>query len=329
MPAGPDSARNNPTVGIVFILLGVFSISINDMLIKHMSGSYPLHQMVFARSVIGIAFSLVMVQLEGGFGILRTRAPGLHLLRGLLIVTANMAFFTALAVIPLADATALFFAAPLFITVLSIPLLGEKVGPRRIAAVLIGFVGVVIMLRPGMAVPSSAPNRLVLLLPVLGALAYALMQILTRRLGIASQASAMAVYIQGTFILVSLGFWLVAGDGRFAAGVEDPSIRFLLRAWRWPEPEDRLWFLLLGANSAIIGYSLSQAYRSADAATVAPFEYVALPLAIMWGWLIWGDLPGIQVALGIVFIVGAGLYVFLRERQRRRPLSSRRPLRRW
>lgn len=329
MAVGLIGARNNPTVGIVFVLLAMFCISINDMLIKHMSGSYPLHQMVFARSVIGIAFSLVMVQFEGGFGILRTRAPGLHLLRGLLIVTANMAFFTALAVIPLADATALFFAAPLFITVLSIPLLGEKVGPRRIAAVLIGFVGVVIMLRPGMAVPETAPNRLVLLLPVLGALAYALMQILTRRLGIASQASAMAVYIQGTFILVSLGFWLVAGDGRFATGVEDPSIRFLLRAWRWPEPEDRLWFLLLGANSAIIGYSLSQAYRSADAATVAPFEYVALPLAIMWGWLIWGDLPGIQVALGIVFIVGAGLYVFLRERQRQRPVSSRRPLRRW
>lgn len=77
------------------------------------------------------------------------------------------------------------------------------------------------------------------------------------------------------------------------------------------------------------GYSLSQAYRSADAATVAPFEYVALPLAIMWGWLIWRDLLGSQVAIGIALIVGAGLYVFLRERKRERPVSSRRPLRRW
>ena len=329
MVAGSASAQNNPTVGIMFILLGMICISINDMLIKQLSGDYPLHQMVFVRSAIGIAFSLIMVQVEGGFAILRTDRPGLHLLRGLLVVIANMAFFTALAVIPLADATALFFAAPLFITALSIPLLGEKVGVRRIAAVVLGFGGVLIMLRPGLGGTGGAPDRLVLLLPVVGALAYALMQILTRRLGIASKASAMAVYIQGTFILVSLGFWLVAGDGRFAAGVDDPSVEFLLRAWRWPADEDRLLFLLLGANSAVIGYALSQAYRSADAATVAPFEYVALPLAIMWGWLIWGDLPGLEVVLGSAFIVGAGLYVFLRERARRQPLSSRRPMRRW
>ncbi len=329
MIAGSASAQNRPTVGIVFILIGMLCISLNDMLIKQLSGDYPLHQMVFVRSAIGISFSLLMVQFEGGFGILRTDRPGLHLLRGLLVVVANMCFFTALAVIPLADATALFFVAPLFITVLSIPFLGEKVGIRRIAAVLIGFIGVLIMLRPGTTQPETAPDRLVLLLPVAGALAYAMMQILTRRLGISSKASAMAVYIQGTFILVSLGFWMVAGDGRFAEGVDDPSIEFLLRAWRFPDEDDRLLFLLLGVNSAVIGYSLSQAYRSADAATVAPFEYVALPLAIMWGWLIWGELPGIQVAVGIAFIVGAGLYVFLRERQQRRPVSSRRPMRRW
>ena len=329
MGTGSATAQNNPTIGIFFILLGMLCISINDMLIKQLSGDYPLHEMVFARSAIGICFSLLLVQLEGGFAILRTDRPGLHLLRGLLVVVANMCFFTALAVIPLADATALFFAAPLFITVLSIPLLGEKVGFRRLAAVLVGFAGVVIMLRPGGGLPDGAPDRVVLLLPVIGALAYALMQILTRRLGISSKASAMAVYIQGSFILVSLGFWLVAGDGRFASGVENPSIEFLLRAWRWPAEEDRLLFLFLGVNSAVIGYALSQAYRSADAATVAPFEYVALPLAIMWGWLIWGELPGLEVVLGSAFIVGAGLYVFLRERQRNRLLSSRRPIRRW
>lgn len=329
MVAGSASAQNNPTVGIAFILLAMFCISINDMLIKQLSGAYPLHQMVFVRSAIGILFSILMVQFEGGFGILRTDRPWLHLLRGLLVVIANMCFFTALAAIPLADATALFFAAPLFITVLSIPFLGEQVGIRRISAVVIGFVGVLIMLRPGAAETENVASTLVLSLPVIGALAYALMQILTRRLGVSSKASAMALYIQGTFIAVSLSFWAVAGDGRFAVGVENPSIEFLLRAWRWPEEGDQLLFLLLGVMSAIIGYSLSQAYRSADAATVAPFEYVALPLAIMWGWVIWGELPGIQVAIGIALIVGAGLYVFLRERKRERPLSSRRPLRRW
>jgi S-adenosylmethionine uptake transporter len=159
--------------------------------------------------------------------------------------------------------------------------------------------------------------------------AYAFMQILTRRLGITSKSSAMAVYIQGTFILVSLGFWLVAGDGRFAAGVENDSLQFLLRAWQWPANDDVYKFIFFGVNAAVIGYSMSQAYRMADAATVAPFEYIALPLAIMWGWFIWGDLPDTWVTSGIVLIMGSGIYVFIREKVRARPVSSRRPLRRW
>lgn len=326
MHTEPPASHDNPRLGVAFILLGMVCISVNDMLIKQLSGDYPLHQMVFVRSLIGIGFSFILVQFEGGLGILRTATPGLHLLRGLLVVIANMAFFTALAVIPLADATALFFVAPLIITLLSIPILGEKVGFRRISAVVAGFCGVLVMLSPGAA--GLGTPRLVLLLPVAAALAYALMQILTRRLGINSKASAMAVYIQGTFLMVSAGFWLVAGDGRYAVGVENDSLRFLLRAWRWPEDADLPLFALLGAGSAVIGYALSQAYRLAAAATVAPFEYASMPLAILWGWLIWGDLPGGRVAFGIALIVGAGLYVFLRERRLARPVSSRRPLRR-
>jgi len=329
MSAPTAQAESNPRLGIAFILIAMISISINDMLIKQLSGDYPLHEMVFVRSAIGIVFSLILVQLEGGFAILRTDRPWLHLLRGALVVVANMMFFTALAVMPLANATALFFVAPLFITVLSIPLLGEPVGARRIGAVIVGFGGIVLMLRPWEEVQAFAPGRLTLLLPVLAALCYALMQIMTRRLGVRSKASALAVYIQGTFLMVSAGFWIVAGDGRFAAGLENESLLFLLRAWRWPAPEDRLLFFALGANSAIIGYAISQAYRVGAAATIAPFEYVALPMAILWGWLIWGDLPGPQVAAGIVLIVGAGLFVFFRERQRNRPVASRRPTRRW
>jgi S-adenosylmethionine uptake transporter len=329
MMVGPLSAQNKTGAGVFFILVGMVCISVNDMLIKQLSGEYPLHQMVFVRSAIGIVFSLMFVQFEGGFSILRTKTPGLHFLRGLLIVIANMTFFATLAAIPLADATALFFVAPLLITVLSVPLLGEKVGYRRISAVVVGFLGVLLMLRPGAEPSETTPDRIILFLPIVAALAYAFMQILTRRLGISSKASAMAVYIQGTFIVVSLGFWLVAGDGRFAVGVENESVRFLLRAWQWPTDNDAYLFLFLGANAAVIGYSMSQAYRLADAATVAPFEYVALPLAIMWGWLIWGDLPDIWVAAGIALIMGSGVYVFVRERIRARPVSSRRPLRRW
>jgi S-adenosylmethionine uptake transporter len=312
---------NRPAAGIFFVLAGMTAISINDMLIKQLSGGYPLHQIVFTRSAIGIVFSLMIVQLEGGWQILRTKRPGLHALRGLMVVISNMAFFLALAVIPLADATALFFAAPLFITLLSIPILGEKVGALRMGAVIVGFAGVILMQRPWASADALDAPRVVLLLPVLAAVTYALLQLMTRKLGATTAASAMAVYIQATFIVVSLAFFAVAGDGRFAEGSENGSVQFLLRAWSWPPQADWVFFIGLGLNSAVIGYCLSAAYKLADAATVAPFEYVGLPLAVFWGWLIWSDLPDWEVWTGMALIVGAGLFVFFREQQKARRVA--------
>ena len=308
-------------IGIAFVIAGVFAISINDMLIKQLSGGYPLHEIVFIRSLIGIMFSLVLVHFEGGFGILKTNRPFLHLLRGLMVVISNMTFFLALAAIPLADATAIFFAAPLMITLLSIPILKERVGVLRLTAVVVGFIGVIIMQRPWEGTDTLGASRLVLLMPVLAALTYAINQLMTRLLGAQSKASALSVYIQGTFIIVALGFFVVAGDGRLVAPDASTSMQFLLRAWIWPAPQD-IWLLTaLGVNSAIVGYCLSQAYRMADAATVAPFEYIGLPLAVFWGWIVFSDLPVWEVWLGIALILGSGLFVFLREKQKARIIA--------
>lgn len=305
----PDNARK----GIFFILIGMSCMSVNDMLIKQLSGDYPLHQMVLTRSVIGVMFSLIILQFEGGFSILRTDRPGLHALRALLIVISNLTFFAALAVLPLADTTTLFFVSPLFITLMSVVFLGEKVGIRRVLAVIVGFIGVLIMMRPDAAPSASDPSRWIMVLPVIAALTYASMQILTRKLGAKSKASAMALYIQVTFICVSLTFFLIAGDGRYAVGQDNEVLSFLLRKWTWPSTQDWPLFGLLGLVSAVIAYSLTQAYRSAAAATVAPFEYIALPLAIFWGWSIFGDVPDMRVFVGVALIAGSGIYVFLRE----------------
>lgn len=318
-------AQRHTSAGLLFILIGVVGISINDLLIKQLSGGYPLHQVVLARSAIALAFILFMVRAEGGLGILKTRQPLLHMARGLLVVIANMTYFVALAVLPLADATALFFVAPLFITALSIPLLGEKVGAMRIAAVMAGFAGVVIMQRPWADSTTLTASRLVMVLPVLSAFAYALMQLLTRKLGATTKASAMAVYIQATFILVSLSFFLLAGDGRFADGSDTPSVQFLLRAWVWPARDDLPLLLGLGALAAVSGYCLSQAYRLTDAATVAPFEYVGLPLSVLWGWLFWAEFPAREVWMGIALIAGSGLFVFLREQHKARIIARSAP----
>lgn len=319
-------AENHPGRGILFIVIGIFCISLNDLLIKQLSGGYPLHQSVFLRSFIGILFSLILVQIEGGWRILRTSHPWQHIIRCLLIIIANLSYFAALAALPLADATALFFAAPLFITLLSIPMLGERVGPIRLSAVAIGFIGVIIMQRPWVDRAALDVPRVILLLPVLAALTYALTQLLTRKLGVAAKASAMAVYIQFGFIVVSLLFYVVAGDGRFADGLENESLIFLLRAWHWPSAADWPYFLLLGVNSAAVGYCLSQAYRMADAATIAPYEYLGLPLAVLWGWMVFAELPVWEVWVGMALILAAGLFVFLRERQKARAVARAMPI---
>jgi S-adenosylmethionine uptake transporter len=305
---------DNTKLGVIFVLFAMFFISINDMLVKLLSDGYPLHQLVFIRSILGICVTLVILHFEGGWRLLKTRRLGLHALRAGLVVTANMTFFAAIAVMPLADATALFFVAPLFITLLSVLVLGETVGPRRIAAICVGFLGVVVMMRPGVDLGVDLPSRWILTLPLIAAACYAGMQVLTRKLGGESSAAAMAIYIQVTFILVSIGFFVIAGDGRFAEGSTDQSVIFLLRAWTLPPVADWWLFGLMGVAAGGIGYALSQAYRIANASVIAPFEYFNLPMAIFWGWMIFGELPDVWVAMGIALIALSGIYVFLRER---------------
>ena len=302
---------NRPLVGIFFIVFGMSAITINDMLVKLLSDDYALHQIVLIRSAFAIGFSLLMVQFEGGWTILKTNLPFRHALRASLIVFCNIFFFMGIAAMPIGEATAIFFVAPLIISLLSIPLLGEKVGPRRLTAVVVGFMGVLIMIRPG----DGTSGILTALLPIGAALLYALFQLMTRQLGGTAKASAMAVYVQVMFLVISILIGAVIGDGRYADSFENASLVFIFRPWVIPAMEDLWLFGTLGVLNAIIAYALSQAYRSAAAATVAPFEYIALPLATLWGFLIWNDVPDGRAWLGMALILGAGLYVLARERR--------------
>lgn len=295
-------------LGILCVIGAVVTFSTNDMIVKWFSGDYPLHQVVFIRSSVALIVTLaVIMPLDGGFANLRTKRLGLHLLRGLAVVVANLTFFAGIAVLPLSEATAIFFVAPLLITVLSIPLLGEVVGFHRLSAVALGLVGVIIVIRPG-----SEGFQLAALLPLVAACAYAALQIMTRKMGLTEKASTMAFYIQLTFIIVCSGFGIIAGDGRYAPG-DGGSLDFLLRAWVWPEGFD-LWLMIgLGGLLAVGGYLISQGYRVVEAGVVAPFEYVLMPLAIFWGIVIWNDWPDSQSWVGIALIISAGVYVFYRE----------------
>ncbi len=318
----PNAAPQNNVIGVLSAVIASFFFSFNDMAIKLLSGDYALHQVVLLRSAIGMILLLaIIVPLQGGFEVLKTKRFSIHLVRGLCVVFANMTFFLGLAALPLADAVAIFFIAPLIITAFSVVMLGEKVGPRRWIAVLVGLLGVIVMVRPG-----SGSFQIAALLPLAAAFAYATLHILTRKIGGTERAVTMIFYIQLTFIIVSAFMGLSVGDGRFG-GHGDASLDFLLRGWSWPATGDYLIFALIGAASTGGGYFISQAYRLAEAGLAAPFEYVAMPLAIIWGVIVFGEWPDTIAWIGIALIVGAGLYIFWRETVVESRLASRIPQR--
>lgn len=295
-------------VGAISAMIAVFFFSVNDAAIKFLSGGYALHEVVLIRSVIGLVIVLALIApLTDGHAIFRTRQLPLHLLRGLCVVIANMTFFLGLAAMPLADAVAIFFVSPLVITIFSVLFLGEYVGPRRWAAVIVGLIGVVIMMRPGTDAFQYAS-----LLPVGAAIAYAGLHMLTRKIGRTDSAATMSFYIQIVFIVVCLIIGLAVGDGRFG-DQDDPSLRFLLRAWEWPLMVDFPVMLLVGFGVAVGGYFISQAYRVAEAAIVAPFEYLALPLSVVWGVIVFDEWPDAVSYIGMALIFGAGLFIIWRE----------------
>jgi drug/metabolite transporter (DMT)-like permease len=296
-----------PILAAVFALAAMLCFSINDAGIKSLSEDYALHQIVLIRSfaAILILITLFMPQSED-LKLFKTKRLGMHLLRGLCIAFANIMFFLGLAALPLAEGTAIFFISPVLITIFSVVFLREKVGIHRWSAVILGFIGVLVIVQPG-----TDSFVLASLFPVCAAFGYATLHIITRKIGRTEGGPTMSFYIQITFIFVCLAFWLMTGDGRYS-GQNSISLEFLLRAWQPVILEDLPLLFLVGAMSALSGYFVSQAYRIAEAGLVAPFEFVAMPLAVFWGFVIFGTIPGLTTILGMVLILSSGLYIIWR-----------------
>ena len=309
------SKFSNNTQGILCLMGAVAFLTVSDSIIKWLSPYYALHEIMLFRACFAMVMVLLFVHLEGGLSTLRTRRPWLHLLRGSLLVFANMFFFLGLATMPLAETVALFFTAPLFICLMAQPLLGEKVGASGWWAIFIGLIGVVIMLRPG-----ADLFRFTSLLPVLAALMYAIMQMVTRKLGMMDKAGTLTFYIQISFVLISLIMGVTVGDGSYNDH-DNPTFVFLLRAWTWPSADDLLLLGICGFIVACGGYLLSQAYRLGQASVVAPFEYTSLPFALIIGYILWGDWPDWISLVGSVLIISSGLLiVYFENRTNKKPL---------
>ena len=269
-------------------MAAVSIFSIVDATAKWLGQTYEPVQIVFFQALFGLIPIAVLVWRSGGLSSLRTRRPFAHALRGGLLFATVLSFFTALRGLPLAEAIAVTFTAPLFITALSIPLLGEAVGARRWAALVIGFVGALIMVRPG--TEAFRPEALLVLA---SALMFALAMLLTRRLTRTETNVALVTY---TTLITGLA-----------------SLPLAVLAWQAPSTTNLGLFAVVGIGSASGNYLLVLAYRNAPAAVVAPFDYTKLIWASVFGWMLWRESPEPAVWIGAAIVAAAGVYITRRE----------------
>ena len=296
---------------IAILSAGKLLFAIQDVIIKEMSGGYPVHQIMSVRGLAALPILLLLIHLNGGLGMLRRHRATLHLVRGTLMLIAFMCFYVALAGTSLTTATALFFTAPFFITLLSIPLLGEAVGWRRFASIGIGFVGVLIVLRP-----SADAFSYYDLLPILAAFFYACCQLMVRVLKMSEPLALMSLYAALAFFVLGAISGLVLTVAAPTLDVDSSSqFQFLLRAWTWPNTGDLLLMMMTGLTSALGFMCSSAAYQREQASLVAPFEYVMIIWVTGLSYLVWSELPDLQTLLGVTLIIASGIYVIRRENQ--------------
>jgi drug/metabolite transporter (DMT)-like permease len=305
---GMSGPSTSTTTGILLALGGAVVLSMNDLAIKALSGAYALHQVILIRAFIGIALVLsVMWVSKAGLSQIRTRRHGAHLLRVSIVMVSNITYFVGLSLMDLADAVAVAFVSPLFVTLMSAVILGETVGPRRWAAVAVGLAGVIIMTRPGAGTLQPAA-----ILVLISAFCYASSHMMTRRMRDTESAMTLNFYVQVGFIAVSCSFGLIAGDGHLAQA-PGSTWEFLFRPWVVPPLGDWWAFVATGLAVGVGGLMMSQAYRTCEAALIAPFEYIGMPMAIFWGVAVFGTWPDQRAWVGIALICGAGLYTLWRE----------------
>lgn len=275
--------------GIGLMVAAVFLFTCMDTIGKTLMASYPVQQVVWAR----YAFQFVLISLPIpllGLQLVRTRHPFIQTLRGLLLAFGTLCMFAAISVIPLANAYTVNFVAPLLITVLSIPMLKERVGWRRWSAVVVGFLGVLIVLRPGLGVMHPAA-----FLPLITATCFALYQIITRIMGAGTAESPLTMLFHLALV------------GTLVLSLVVPFY------WQPVAPGDWPWLAAMGVLGGAGHLLLIRGLTLAPASLLAPFMYTQLLWGLGLGYWVFGDLPDVWTLVGCTVIVASGLYIFYRE----------------
>jgi drug/metabolite transporter (DMT)-like permease len=281
---------DRPIVAITMVLSAMLVFVTTDATAKFLAASMSAQQIVSVRYGT-IVFVLLPILLRNRSGSFRTSRPFLHLTRGLLLLVSSILFVFALEDLPLELCTAIGFVAPLYVTALSIPFLGEHVGVRRWAAVIIGFAGVLIILQPG-----GSSFQWAMLLPLASALCWAFGLIITRLMRGTELAMTILFYS-------SVAGWIV-------------SIPLALPLWQSPTGFEWTLLIGLGAFNAIGQYLIIRAFMLASASLLAPFSYCSIVWAVLLGFVIFGSVPNLTTIAGTAVLISAGLYVWHRERVR-------------
>ena len=276
------------SLALSFLLFGEFCGLTLDLFAKHLLETYPLSQFIFIRSVFALIIFSFIAPWYGGFESIKTKQWQWHFLRAVLSIIAMYGFFYGITKMPLVNTLTLVFIAPLIVTALSPTLLKEKVGWRRWIAVILGFIGVLIILRPGNGTFSLASLSV-----VASAFAYALLAITARKLASTESTIAMSVYV--------------------LVGPLIASLFFLSNNYNPPTKSAWIIFFLAGVASVGVWLGYISAYKKSSPLVLAPFEYVALIGAAIAGYLIWDEIPDRYVILGAFIIICSGIFVAYRE----------------
>ena len=297
LQSAPAQKHTNNTEGMIFILCSMMLLAITDALVKGLGGRYSLFEIIFFRSLFAFIPLAYMIRHNGGLISLKTNHSMFHVVRGLLGFLALASFFVALPRMALADAIAITFAAPFFITMLSYPLLKERVGPRRWTAIVIGLIGIALIFRPG-----TELFVWISLGPLLSALAFAMTMILVRKYGQKESATAIAFYFTVVTLLI--------------------SALMLPFVWLTPAIDDLLIMAVIGSFAGIANISMTHAFRVAEPSILAPLQYSTIIFGISFGYFFWSEIPDIWMISGATIIISSGIFIIFREAKGRAILTQ-------
>ncbi len=288
--------RNAPLRGLLYMIAGVFCMSLMDAAAKWLTAGYPLSEIIFLGRLPMPLFAIGLALMNGGLSTLRTSRFGLHLLRSLASAATMITFFMSLRLLPLADTVAITFISPLLMSALSVPLLGERVGPRRWTAIAVGFVGVLVILQP-----SGTGFGLGSALALVSALTYAFFNTLSRRMSDTEPSHTQLFWVSAALLLGS--------------GAVVPF------QWVPPQGRDVLAFAVFAFIGTLGQFLLIQALRYGEVSLIASMEYSALIWATLFGFMFWHQLPTPTVVAGAAIIAASSFYIVQREARLARRLG--------